>query len=494
MNHSGYRIMQLNRPQKTQKTQKEKHTRQEQYFGKCDAPLFSCIFFCVFCVFCGRFSSVSDAQTRPMTLAESVALALKQSPQARAAGFARDAAQVQADREKPVARPTVSVSASTTAQEPRVTFPYPNYAPATVLPESYSKIELSIEQVLYRAGIGAARQRYAAQSGAVSADYRREISALALAVRKAYLDVLRAESGLRDANDGLKAAQDFQVLTETQIAAGLAKPVDAQTAKAQTAEAQSGVTLAESGLTLARMNFNRFIGRPLSAEVVLEPLADAPPVPEKPDAAIALALKSRPELQSLAQNLAAATAGISLAKTQNQPSLSVRGTAIEQTQTAFLPQHYAAATLEIRWNVFDGGRTRLDTQEAKAQSQRLQALLEDTRQAITLDVMQAWEKLRDTQSQIAAAETRLTAAQSAETVADTAYQVGRGTLLEAQAAQREVRTARERLTRARYDLLSADADFDHAQGNLTPQPPSLIRSLRSQGRGEREGLPCDGSP
>ena len=441
-----------------------------------------CVFCVAFlCVFCG---SKSPAQTRPMTLAESVALAISHSPQARAAGFARDAAQVQADRGKPVARPTLSVSASTTAQEPRVTFPYPNYQPATVLPESYSKIELSVEQILYRAGIGAARQRYAAQSGAVSADYRKEISDIALVVRRAYLDVLRAESGLRDANDGLKAAQDFQTLTETQITAGLAKPVDAGTAKAQTAEADSGVTLAQSGLTLARMNFNRLIGRSLTAEVILEPLTAAPVMPENPDAAIAMALKSRPELQSLERSLQAATAGISLAKTGNQPTLSVRGTAIEQTQTAFLPQNYVAATLEIRWNVFDGGKTKLDTQEARAQSQRLQALLEDTRQAIALDVMQAWEKLRTTAGQIAANEARLSAARAAETVAKTAYQVGRGTLLEAQAAQREVRTAQEILTRARYDLLSAAADFDHAQGDLTPQPPSLIRSFLA-GKGEK---------
>ena len=420
-----------------------------------------CRIFVIIGVIRGSFCA---AQTRPMTLAESVILALKQSPQARAAGFARDAAQVAADRDRPVARTTVSVSAFTTAQEPRVTFPYPNYQPATVLPESYSKVELSVEQVLYRAGIGAARARYAAQSGAVAADYRRELSDIALSVRKAYLDVLRAESGLRDANDGLKAAQNFQTSTDAQIAAGLAKPVDSETAKAQTAAAASGVTQAESGLTLARMGFNRLIGRPLSTEVNLEPLPNAPIIPERPDAAIATALKSRPELRALEQNSAAATAGISLAKTQDQPVLSVRGTAIEQTQTAFLPQHYAAATLEIRWNVFDGGKTKMDTREARAQSQRLAALLEDTRQAIALDVTQAWEKLRTTAGQIAAAEARLSAAKSAETVANTAYQVGRGTVLEAQAATREVRSAQETLTRARYDLLAADADFDHAQG------------------------------
>ena len=47
----------------------------------------------------------AGAQTppRPLALDESVTIALQQSPQARAARFARDAAQTQADRDKPVA-------------------------------------------------------------------------------------------------------------------------------------------------------------------------------------------------------------------------------------------------------------------------------------------------------------------------------------------------------------------------------------------------------
>src|SRR5437773_11458897 len=69
-------------------------------------------------------ASVSLAQrVVPLSIEESVMLAWKQSPQARAARFAREAAQVQADRDKPVARPTVNASASVGAQGPRVTFP-----------------------------------------------------------------------------------------------------------------------------------------------------------------------------------------------------------------------------------------------------------------------------------------------------------------------------------------------------------------------------------
>jgi outer membrane protein TolC len=396
-------------------------------------------------------------------------VALRQSPQARAARFAREAAQVQADREKPVARPTLNAVASGTVQGPRVTFPRPNAPDAVVLPEQYGKLELVVEQPLYRPGLGAARQRYAAQSSLVALDYRKVLSDLALAARKAYLDVLRAESGVRTAREGLEAAQRYQALVQRQIAAGLAKPVDAETVAAQVAEAQVGVTQAEGGLALARLAFNRTLGRPLAAPVVLEPITALPVVPENPEAAIAAALEHRSEIESLEQNLRAARAGVSLARTQSQPALSVRGQVTEQTPSAFVHEHYAAATLELRWPILDAGKARLDTREAQAQAQRLEALLEDTRQAISLDVMQAWQKMREARDRITLTQTQVRGAAATATVAEKAYEVGRGTAIEVQAAQRELRAARERELQATYDLHGAAAEFAYAQGAALPE-------------------------
>jgi outer membrane protein len=404
----------------------------------------------------------------PLTLAESVKIALAESPQARAARFARDAAQTEADRDRPVARPTLSAAASGTAQGPRVTFPRPDGSQALVLPEGVAKLDLVLEQALYRPGLGAAKQRYAAQSSLVALDYRKALADLALATRKAYLDVLRAESGVRVAQDGLTAARSYQEVVQRQIAAGKAKPVDADTVIAQVAEAQAGVTQAEGGLALARLAFNRALGRPLTTPIALEPISSLPTVPASPDAAIAVALQNRPELNSLEQNLRSARAGVSLARTQSQPALSVRGQVSEQTPSAFIPEHYAAATLELRWPILDAGKTRLDVREAQAQVQRLEALREDTQQAIALDVTQAWQQMREAQDRIRLAQTQVRGAEATAVVAAKAYEVGRGTALEVQAAQREVRNAHERELQATYDLYTAAAAFDAAQGTALP--------------------------
>ena len=409
-----------------------------------------------------------SAGGQSLTPAASVAAALRQSPQVRLAKAVRDAALVEAERSKPVARPTLEARASGILQGPRVTFPRPDGSPATVLPEEVARLDLIVEQPLYRAGKGAAQERYGAALGAAEWEYRRALSAVALAARKAYLDVLRAEAGVRVAKDGLGAAQRYQELVARQIAAGLARPVDAETATGQAAEAQGGVTLATSALKLARLNFNRVTGRTRTAEVALEPLSDVPKAPESPDAAIAAALQHRPELRLLDETLRGAQAGIALAKSQTQPGLNLRGQISEQTPSAFVHEHYAAAILELRWPLLDGGKARLDTREARAQQERVEALRDDARQDVALEVTQFWQQMRDAQEKIGLTRTQREGLEATAAVAEKAYEVGRGTTIEVQAAQREVRSARAREVQALYDLHASSADFAHAQGEDVP--------------------------
>ncbi len=415
-----------------------------------------------------------DAQDKPLSQTDAVMLAARQSPQARAAKAARDVAQAEADRNKPAARPTLNAIASGTAQGPRVTFPRPDYTPATVLPEGATRLDLVLEQTVYRAGIGAAKQRYAAQSALVTEDYRKTLSALAQMARKSYMDVLRAQSGVRTAQEGLDAALRYQQTVDAQIRAGVAKPVDATMVTAQVSEAQGGIGKAAGGLRLAQLAFNKALGRGLNTPVALEALGALPIVPDNPDAAIAIALQNRPELISLELNLQAARAGVSLARLQGQPVLNARGQFTEQTPTAFQHEHYYGATLELRWTLLDGGKIQQDTREAKSQVERLEALREDARQGIAIDVTQAWQNMVDAQAQIGWARARVIATQAFATVAEKAYEVGRGTVLEAQAAQREVRSARERELQATHDLYSAAIDFAHAQGTDVRELESIV--------------------
>jgi outer membrane protein TolC len=401
-----------------------------------------------------------------VSVEDSVREAFKLSPQVRAARATLESARIQAGREKPVARPTVTAIASGTVQGPRVDFPRPDNQLATVLPEGVARLDLIVEQPLYRAGFKAAKDRYAAQLSAGELDFRKALSDIALAVHKAYIDVLRSDAGVSSASDGVDAAVRYKKLVDQQIASGVAKPVDSNTADAQVAEAQAGLTRAEGAASLARLNFNRTIGRSLSLPVEIARITALPIIPASADAAVARAIRIRPEILLLEKNLDAARAGISLAKAQSRPSVNARGQVTEQTPSAFQHEHYYAATLEVRWPLIDGGKARQDSRDARAQTARLEALLEDARQGVALEVMQAWQKMREAESRMQLAQTQRKGAEATEQVAEKAYEVGRSTALEVQSAQREVRTARSSELLALYDLHAAYADFLYGQGDL----------------------------
>lgn len=410
----------------------------------------------------GLLNISAHADTGILTQADAVAFALQRSPQVRAAQAERDTAQVQADRERPVARPTMTAVASGTLQGPRVTLPAPENA--TVQPEGVGRLDFLLEQVLYRAGLGAARQRYAASSALAQENYRKALADLTRSVRKTYLDVLRAEAGVQTAQAGVDTARLYQDLVQRQIGAGVAKPVDAETAKTQVGEATEGLQRATSGLDLARKALNYTLGRSLDTTLMLEAPSALPTVPANPDAAIAYALQNRSELVVLELNLRLAQAGVSLARTQAQPTVTARGQLTEQTPTALSHEHYYGATLEVRWPLLSGGKVRQDTREAQSQVDRLMAERDHARLGIELDVRQAWQKMRDARSRIELAQEQRQSQERLLQVATKAYEVGRGTALEVQAAQREVRNIRERELLVLYDLHAAAIDFACAQG------------------------------
>jgi outer membrane protein len=416
----------------------------------------------------------ASAQDKPLSQTEAVRVALQQSPQARAAKAVRDVAQVQAERDRPIARPTLNVVASGTAQGPRVTFPRPDYTPATILPEGAGRLDLVLEQTLYRAGIGAARQRYEAEAALAVEEYRRTLAEVALSVRKAYVDVLRAEAGVQMAQDGMEQAARYQQVVQKQIDAGVAKPIDAETVRAQVVEATGGLHKAQGGLELARQAFNYALGRPLLTPFALEAPGPLPLVPDSPDTAIAYAQQGRPELITLELNLRLAQAGVSLARTQSQPIITARGQFTEQTPTALLHEHYYGATLEVRFPLLDGGKTRQDTREAQSQVERVKAERDQARQGIELAVRKAWQTMRDANDSILLTGQQRESQEKTLVVALKAYEVGQGTVLAVQAAQREARNARESEMQATYDLYAAAADFAHAQGRDAQEISTLI--------------------
>lgn len=399
-----------------------------------------------------------------LTIQQAVTLALQQSPQAVAARYDRAAAEANANRDRPTAQPSLRATVAGTEQGPLAKLPVIK-APPT-LPEQFAQIRIDLEQPLYRAGRGAAIIRYRAESALAQQNYRKAQADLALAVAKACVDLLRAQAGLQAAQESADFATQYRELVEKQIEAGFGKPIDRELAQAQMAEAQVGLTKAQGALNLAKMNLNRLLGRPLAANIQIVSPETPPNPPPSPDSALLFAQTHRPELLILDLQIEAAKAGLTLARLESQPTVSLHTELAQQTPTALLPQHYAAATLEVHWQLLDGGQRKADREQAENELKRLQALREDANAGVALDVTQAWQKMEEAKAQMALAQIQEASNRASLLVAEKAYEVGQGTALDVKNARRELDSAKQTEIQALYDLLEADMQFRYAQGDL----------------------------
>jgi outer membrane protein TolC len=406
----------------------------------------------------------------PLSVEETVRLAREQSPKIRAARFEAQAAQTQTDREKPVAHPTLTAQAQGTLQGPRVTFPRGSVGDATVLPERFGKIELNLEQLLYRPGLSAARERYSAQSRANQWESLRAENEAIREARRAFFDLLTALEMAEVAREGEKLARQHLEQTKQMLESGTAPERDVRAAEADLAEAEQGALKAENGIALARGNLNRILGRdPLTPLEVVGP-ESLPVVPDSPTAAMERAMTLRPEIHLLEENLRAARAGIALARIQTAPALSVRATAAAQPQTAFTDSNYFAASLVMTWNLLDGGKARADVQEAQARLQQIEALAVEARLGVLLEVEKAWRDMREAQARIETAQRQVASAEKALEISLLRYELRQAIQLEVSGALFQLLKARANRAQAVLDLHLAAAQLRYATGEDVALP------------------------
>ena len=191
-----------------------------------------------------------------------------------------------------------------------------------------------------------------------------------------------------------------------------------------------------------------------------------------------MALKRKPEIKQLEEQLRAARAGVLLAGSQNGPALSARATASAQSPSAFVRSEYFAGSLVLTWNPFDSGKTRDDVREARARASQLEALLDDARLGIRLEVEKAWRDMGEAADRIRVAERQVQSAGSAAEVSRLRFESRQATQMEVANALVILTRARSNRTQAVYDLHTAAADYAHATGADVSQEGPDRKSTR----------------
>lgn len=426
----------------------------------------------VFCLGTARAESPSDApwpEARPgptvvapssqaLTLEQAVRLGQDQSPDLRVAAEAVETAVGQYQQLKSGMRPMLQFNSGTTVQDKQ------SKATTRLDPVS-SQISLGMQWLLTT--FGQLENQIAAaflQIDVQRANFEVTRQDLVLAVKTAFFRRLQADATLATAEANLVSTQQSLSDTNSLFAQGLMARYDVVQAELAVVEATQDVAQSRTDIgttTVALQTVLYELG---------DPRVDPVPPPEiTVDRTVTgsdldrLAQQSRPEVAVLDRNLAAADALLESAYSNSYPNVSLF-TGYISTVGSFVPTDVLGLTLQVQWNIFDGGLRDGAVHEAEATIRSLHAQADQLRANITSQVQTAFLNFEQTEFTLQTAVKRVETARVFYEMARERFLNGLGTSLETQTALASWISARQELVEATYEREIAFAQLERQIG------------------------------
>ena len=318
---------------------------------------------------------------------------------------------------------------------------------------------------------------------------RQQLLAANFSFNRTHLDILFATSEryyrLLDATGQQAAAQvnldnaeTVRKAVEARLAVGLATLPDALEARAAALQANFALQTAIGQVDIARGDLLAEIGAAPTDTLQVQSLAQLH-LPDTMDidvqGATERSLAQRPEIGEEMAQRDAARAQIRQAHSAFLPQIAFDGQGGEVRaygQQDQLTDVYAgpleewSANLNLRWDLFEGGRRTAALAQAHNEERRSQALIDQTRDQVEQQVWTAYVNVRTAFSQRTAAAALLSAAQTSYSAALKSYGLGLRNTVDVVTAQRTLAQALSSDVTARTALLTQLAAFAYRTGDL----------------------------
>jgi outer membrane protein TolC len=373
-------------------------------------------------------------------------------------------------------------------------------------PNTYTA-NTNLSQTLFQGGRLISGMRAANDTRqAAREDEREERATVTVNVQRAYLQALFTTRIVELQEGNLALANNRLAQIEQLERAGQAARYDVLRARVERSNLEPLVIQARNDRELALLDLKRLlnvgIDRPLALTSQIDQAAVSAVLASTEDTT---SIPDRAAIRSAELSLAARRLGVSVARADYFPTLSVF---FQQGYQAFPPigfgfpttrgQLTAAACppgspdgrlcqnggffsdrqmgLNISFPVFDGFRVRSNVDLANAQARVAELQLQVQRETVALDVARARAELRRSRASYAARQQNSAEAQEAFNLASLRFTRGLSTQLEVSDAQLALLTAQSTEARATYDLFLASADLARALGRPIPIPSATTTS------------------
>lgn len=315
--------------------------------------------------------------------------------------------------------PNLNASLSETVQQTnlqalgvRFNVPIAGFAPPTIVgPFNYFDLRATLSQTVLDL---TARNNYRATKDLVRANELSVADArdlVVLAVGGNYLQVIAARSKIDAARAQLVTAEALYKQASEQRAAGVVAQTDLNRSQIQLLTQQQRLVSLENDYSKLKISLARLTGLPPNDQYEISdtvPFAEAPPL--SLDDALRRAFETRSDLKAAEAQVDAAERARAAARAERLPSLAVRadygviGTNPSQSHGTF------SVVGTVRVPIWQGGRTKGQTEVAEASLAQRRAELEDVKGRIESEVRNAYFDLQASVSQVEVARKNITVA------------------------------------------------------------------------------------
>jgi len=337
--------------------------------------------------------------------------------------------------------------------------------------------KLSAKQIIYDFGQTSGNvQSSKFEANALNLQNIQEISDKKRDVKEAYYNVLKSLSLINVQKENVKLNDAQLYRSKKYFTAGIRTKIDVSDAKVGLIQAKLDLKRAEYDLELAYANLDQVIGytqiqhtykvysQKLHLDTLYDSLIDYPySLPES----IKFAYKNRAVLQQQKESLKASKAKKEQTTSAYYPALYLLTDYTKQSVDKFknfIPQDQWQATVNLDWNIYQGGATNASQQEKEININIANATLMNSKLNIKKETTQAYINVNKKKDSIALSQSLVDVSSEKFNQASKRYKYGLSDYIELQQARQEYIDAKANLIITYYNYYTAIANLDNAIG------------------------------
>lgn len=344
----------------------------------------------------------------------------------------------------------------------------------------------SINMPIYQGGRlkeGRKSARYALSSADLSLENTMQTVRLQSTIY--YFNVLQYRNLIEVYEQEVLTLEEHLRNVNAQFRVGTVAKVDVLESQVELANARQNLVNIQNQYDVSVAELNNYIGLP--ADTILRPQDTL--TYRKYDMKLGdcttFALENRADAAMADYAVKRAESAKRAAKAGWRPSVSAGIS--KEIDTSHLFSHKTSdqwrAGISASWNIFDGGITSAQVNQADAALTRAQEVAAQTREQIQLEVQSYFLQLHAAEKNIGTTQASVTLAEENYKIAQVRYAAGVGTNLDVMDASRKLTEARSNYFTALYNYNTAKASLDRYMG--VPVEIDVVRYVESEQAGKK---------